>query len=47
MQLPDQTFSARELFGLDTDVRVNGFTSGMDLVPAIDPAYQLGLTVAS
>ncbi|UFS56642.1 AAA family ATPase [Comamonadaceae bacterium M7527] len=40
MQVPDQSFSARELFGLDTDFRVNGFTAGMDLVPPVDPAYQ-------
>ena len=40
MQLPDQSFSARELFGLETDLRVNGFASGMDLVPPLDPAYQ-------
>lgn len=40
MQLPDQSFSARELFGLETDLRVNGFASGMDLVPPVDPAYQ-------
>ena len=40
MQMPDQSFSARELFGLDTDACVNGFASGMDLVPPVDAAYQ-------
>ncbi len=40
MQLPDHLYAARELFGLDTDLAVKGFASGMDLVPEVDPAYQ-------
>jgi cobaltochelatase CobS len=40
MHLPDQQFAVRDLFGIDTNTQVPGFASGMDLVPAIDPAYQ-------
>jgi cobaltochelatase CobS len=40
MQLPDQKFSARDLFGIDSNLQVPGFAGGMDLVPAMDPAYQ-------
>lgn len=40
MQLPQETFSVREWFGLNSQATVPGFTPGMDLVPTIDPAYQ-------
>ena len=40
MHLPDVTYAARELFGINSELQVAGFAPGMDLVPAIDPAYQ-------
>lgn len=38
--LPDATFSARDLFGLDSDLRVPGFSAAGEHVPEIDPAYR-------
>lgn len=37
---PDATRSARELFGIDSDMAVPVFSQASDYVPAIDPAYR-------
>lgn len=39
VQAPDTQYSARELFGLDTDMMVDGFKERNDYVPEIDPTY--------
>ncbi|MEL6748320.1 MAG: AAA family ATPase, partial [Pseudomonadota bacterium] len=36
---PDTVFSAREVFGLDTDMQVPGFTQAGEHVPPADPHY--------
>ena len=36
---PDQMVSVRELFGIDTDLKVPAFSERDDHVPEIDPAY--------
>lgn len=38
--LPDTILSARELFGLDSDLRVPGFSIAGEHVPEVDPAYR-------
>ena len=37
---PTEEISVRELFGIDTEMRIKGFTERTDRVPAIDPSYQ-------
>ena len=37
---PDRTISVREVFGIDTDLRVPAFSEGEDHVPEIDSAYR-------
>ena len=37
---PDTTYSVRELFGIDSDMTVPGFSESSDYVPMIDPDYQ-------
>ncbi|HHG89830.1 MAG TPA: cobaltochelatase subunit CobS [Devosia sp.] len=37
--LPDKEFSARDLFGVDTDMVVTGFAQHNEYVPPIDPDY--------
>ena len=37
---PDATYSVRELFGIDSDMTVPGFSESSDYVPMIDPDYQ-------
>ncbi len=37
--LPDTQFSARDLFGIDTDMMVKGFREPNEYVPPIDPDY--------
>ncbi|MEM9724883.1 MAG: cobaltochelatase subunit CobS [Pseudomonadota bacterium] len=37
---PDRTFDPRELFGVDLDVEIPGFSAPSDKVPEIDPAYR-------
>ena len=37
---PDTTYSVRELFGIDSDLMVPGFSEASDYVPAIDADYQ-------
>jgi cobaltochelatase CobS len=37
---PDTTYNAKELFGIDVDLQVPGFSEASDYVPAIDPDYQ-------
>ena len=37
---PDTTYNAKELFGIDVDLQVPGFSGASDYVPAIDPDYQ-------
>ena len=38
--LPDREVSVRELFGIDTDLRVPAFSTPTEHVPAVDPAYR-------
>lgn len=37
---PDRTISVREVFGIDTDLRVPAFSEGEDHVPEVDSAYR-------
>ena len=37
---PDTTYSVRELFGIDSDLMVPGFSEASDYVPAVDADYQ-------
>ena len=37
--LPDEEFSVRELFGIDTDMKVKGFAEADPHVPPLDPDY--------
>ena len=37
---PDREVSVRDLFGIDTDLRVPAFSEGEDHVPEADPAYR-------
>ena len=37
---PDTTYDAKELFGIDVDLQVPGFSEASDYVPAIDLDYQ-------
>ncbi len=37
---PDTTVSVREVFGIDTDLRVPAFSQRDDHVPEVDTAYQ-------
>ena len=37
---PDKEYDVRELFGIDIDMKVTGFSEPSDYVPAIDPDYQ-------
>lgn len=37
---PTEDISVREVFGIDTDMRVKGFAEPSDRVPAIDPTYK-------
>jgi cobaltochelatase CobS len=39
-QRPDVELSVREVFGIDTDMRVKGFSQPGERVPAIDPTYK-------
>jgi len=41
MMTPTEEFSVREVFGIDTDMKVKGFRAGSnDRVPEIDPTYK-------
>ncbi|MEL6961054.1 MAG: cobaltochelatase subunit CobS, partial [Pseudomonadota bacterium] len=40
MMKPNEEISVREVFGIDTDMKVKGFGHGGDRVPAIDPTYK-------
>ena len=40
LAMPDIEVSARELFGLDSDMKVPAFSVGSEHVPEIDPAYR-------
>ena len=44
---PSHVLSARELFGLDTDLTVRAFREPADHVPDIDPAYQFDHAVTT
>ena len=37
---PDTTYNVKDLFGIDVDLMVPGFSEASDYVPAIDPDYQ-------
>ncbi|WP_138465190.1 cobaltochelatase subunit CobS [Poseidonocella sp. HB161398] len=37
---PTEEISVREVFGIDTDMKVKGFAEGSDRVPAADPTYK-------
>jgi cobaltochelatase CobS len=37
---PDMDISVREMFGIDTDMRIKGFAEPSERVPAIDPTYK-------
>jgi cobaltochelatase CobS len=37
---PDRMLAVREVFGIDTDLRVPAFSEGEDHVPEVDPAYR-------
>ena len=37
---PTEEISVREVFGIDTDMRVKGFAEATDRVPAVDPTYK-------
>src|SRR5690606_19167541 len=37
--LPDTEYSARELFGIDTDMKVMGYKEASSHVPPVDPDY--------
>jgi cobaltochelatase CobS len=38
--LPDATYSAKELFGLETDMDIQGFKEPNEYVPEFDPTYK-------
>jgi len=41
MMKPTEDISVREVFGIDTDMKVKGFAPGTsDRVPEIDPTYK-------
>ncbi|HRA78755.1 MAG TPA: AAA family ATPase [Burkholderiaceae bacterium] len=42
---PDRTVAVREVFGIDTDLRVPAFTERGDHVPEVDPAYRFNRDV--
>ena len=37
---PTEEISVRDVFGIDTDMKVKGFAEATDRVPAIDPTYK-------
>ncbi len=37
---PTEEISVREVFGIDTDLRVKGFADRTDRVPEVDPTYK-------
>ena len=37
---PTEELSVREVFGIDTDMKIKGFAEATDRVPAIDPTYK-------
>src|SRR5690606_34973437 len=37
--LPDHEYSARDVFGIDTDMKVMGYKDRTDHVPPVDPDY--------
>ena len=37
---PTEEISVREVFGIDTDMKVKGFAEPTDRVPEIDPTYK-------
>ncbi|WP_172326766.1 cobaltochelatase subunit CobS [Mangrovicoccus sp. HB161399] len=37
---PTEEISVREVFGIDTDMKVKGFAEGSDRVPEMDPTYK-------
>jgi cobaltochelatase CobS len=39
-RLPDCDIAVREVFGIDTDLRVPAFSTATEHVPALDPAYR-------
>ncbi|MFD2206918.1 cobaltochelatase subunit CobS [Kiloniella antarctica] len=43
MSGPDTTVSAREVFGIDSDMQVPAFSTRNEYVPDIDPTYQFDL----
>ena len=40
IEAPDKEYDVRELFGIDIDMKVMGFSEPSDYVPAVDPDYQ-------
>src|ERR1700744_252207 len=40
IHVPDREVSVREVFGLDTDLKVPAFSTPSEYVPDIDPAYR-------
>lgn len=42
-ELPDITVSVREVFGIDSDMRVPAFSVATEHVPERDKAYRLSL----
>ena len=40
LQKPTEEISVRDVFGIDTDMKVKGFAEATDRVPAIDPTYK-------
>ncbi len=41
---PTEEISVRDVFGIDTDMRVKGFADRTDRVPVIDPTYKFDPT---
>ena len=37
---PTEDISVREVFGIDSDMKVKGFAEASDRVPEIDPTYK-------
>lgn len=48
IDVPDVTLSVREVFGIDSDLEVKGFSKGNDYVPEVDETYRFdaGTTLA-
>lgn len=37
---PTEDVSVRDVFGIETDMKVRGFAEATDRVPAVDPTYK-------